>query len=112
MTTKAKVMKYHTYRGIYTAVVREGNKYVSFIIVDSFPLSLKRFDKTTKDGMKELTYMDEMHEYPLVKAVKTMLGIGKFRGINNGARKFLEDILEELNAEVNTIKQEDMVTNG
>ena len=104
MSSQARVVKYHTHRGVYTCILKEGNKYASFVTVDSFPLALKRI----RLGDSEFKYIDEYPDMPLVKAVKTMMFVGNVRGINNNALAFLKDILSELKADVTVIKQEDM----
>ena len=109
MTTKARVVKYRTHRGVYTAVVKDGSKWLTYCTIDDFPIKLYREPIKPVNGRSEAYYMDNYDEYPLVKAVKTMLFVGSIRGINENAKKFLEDILVELKVDVKTIKPEDMV---
>ncbi len=107
-TKEVRVVKYHTHRGIYTAIVKEGNKFAKFVTIDEFPIRLQRTPITVDRGRSELFYMDDMKEYPIIKAVKTMIYIGNVRGINKNASEFLESIAKELKFDTNTINKEDM----
>lgn len=111
-TTKARVVKYRTHRGVYTCVVKEGNKYASFVCIDDFPIRLQKELLKPTNGKPETYYMDEYPEYPLVRACKTMLFIGNRRGITDAAKDFLEDILKELKQDVKVITATDIVSLG
>jgi len=80
--SEQEVVRYFTDRGIRTAIVSEGRKKLSVVLIDS-PVRRTFVDKS------ERRYMTSM-DYPLAKAKRIYRRAGKRLGMNKTARKLLK----------------------
>lgn len=81
-----KVARLRTEHGAYTVVAgNPGRLYTQFVIVDSFPVRLAKISNA-----EFARYASDI-KYPLKKACRYILRIGRQQGINKGAKALLRE---------------------
>jgi len=72
--------------GVQTAIIGDpGRIWTPYVMID-FPVRLRKIRNTDTRYVKDM-------DYPLKKAVRHYLRIGRDKGITNGAKKFLRSAL-------------------
>lgn len=81
-----RVVHIHTPHGVKTAIMGEpGRVWTPYVMIE-YPVRLFKIRNTDKRYIKDM-------DYPLRKAVRHYLRIGREKGITKGAKRFLREAL-------------------
>ena len=79
-----KVARLHTEYGFFTAIISDpGRKFTFYVALTGFPV------RKYKAKNSEIERYSIDLQYPIKKAARTMLSIGRKQGITKGAKTFL-----------------------